>query len=353
MKKELKDIMVSRRSKLKDVANLAGVSISTASRVLNNKPHVLPETRDRVLTAAERLAYYNAGRSALDVPVAQATIGVLSTTVPDRDAISSSFYSNVIAGIDQECREQHIKLVYASFSRNVHSNPAAWPLPLHDPDIDGLILTGAIPSHVIDQVRIQTGKPIVLVDAYASACDMVLADNVMGGYRAVRHLIEQGHRHIGLIGTQPGAFSSFMQRREGYLRALAEYGISDTYIVDSSHLMDAAYDATRTLLQRYPQITAIFFCLDLVANHVIQAVRDMGRYVPEDVSVVGFDDLPLATQTVPPLTTMHVDIPLMGVLGVRQLLERMKHPGRVTTKIMMRPQLVIRDSVKALPPARW
>ena len=341
--------MVSGRSKLKDVADLAGVSISTASRVLNHKPNVLPETRERVLTAAEHLAYSHAGRSALDVPVAQATIGVLSTSVPDRDAIASSFYSNVIAGIDQECREQHIKLVFASFSRAVHSTPAAWPLPLHDPDIDGLILTGAIPTHVIDEVRIQTGKPIVLVDAYASACDMVLADNVRGGYHAVRHLIEQGHRHIGLIGTQPGAFPSFVQRREGYLRALADYGISETYIIDSSRLMDATYDATRALLQQSPQVTAIFFCLDLVANHVIQAVRDSGRDVPGDVSVIGFDDLPLATQTVPPLTTMHVDIPLMGILGVRQLVERMKHPERVTTKILLRPQLVIRDTVKALP----
>lgn len=339
----------SRRSKLKDVAELAGVSISTASRVLNNKPNVLPDTRERVLTAAEQLAYYHAGRPPLDVPVARATIGVLSATAPDLDAVSSSFYSNVIAGIDHECREQHIRLVFASFKRAVHSTPAAWPLPLHDPELDGLILTGAIPSHVIDQIHTLTGKPIVLVDAYASACDTVLADNVMGGYHAVRYLIEQGHRHIGLIGTQPGAFPSFMQRREGYLRALADHGISETYIADSSHLMDASYDATRSLLQRHPQITAIFFCLDLVANSVIQAVRDVGREVPEDVSVVGFDDLPLAAQTVPPLTTMHVDIPLMGILGVRQLLERMKHPERVTTKILLRPQLVIRESVRALP----
>jgi LacI family transcriptional regulator len=282
------------------------------------------------------------------MPAAQATIGVLSTSVPDRYAISSSFYSNIILGIDQECREQQIKLVFAFFSQAVHATPAAWPLPLYDPEIDGLILTGAIPAHVIDQVRIQTGKPIVLVDAYASACDTVLADNVMGGYHAVRHLIEQGHRHIGLIGTQPNAFPSFMQRREGYLRALSDYGISDIYIGESSHLMDATYDATQALLRQHPQITAIFFCLDLVANHIIQAVRDLGRDVPEDVSVVGFDDLPLATQTMPPLTTMHVDIPLMGILGVRQLIERMQHPERVITKILLRPQLVMRNSVKSL-----
>jgi len=351
MKKELNDPMDSRRTRLKDVAALAGVSISTASRVLNSKPNVLPETRERVLNAAERLAYYHAGRSIHDAPVAQATIGVVTNTVPDRDAISSSFYGNVIAGIDQECRDRHIRMVFASFSRAVHSTPAAWPLPLHDPEVDGVILTGAIPTHVIEQIRLQTGKPIVLVDAYAPGCDMVVADNVMGGYHAVRHLIEQGHRHIGLIGTQPGAFPSFLQRREGYLRALADYGISDTYIVDSSHLMDATYEATRTLLKQHPQVTAIFFCLDLVANHVIQAVRDSGREVPDDVSVIGFDDLPLAAQTVPPLTTMHVDIPLMGVLGVRQLIERMKHPENVTTKILLRPQLVIRESVKALRPS--
>jgi LacI family transcriptional regulator len=347
-KQRFRENMATKRSKLQDVADLAGVSIGTASRVLNNKPNVLPETRDRVLSAAEQLAYYHTGRSALDVPATQATIGVLSTSIPDKYAVSNSFYANVIAGIDQECREQQIKLVYASFSRAVHSTPAAWPLPLHDPDIEGLILTGAIPSHVIDQVRVQTGKPIVLVDAYASACDMVLADNVTGGYHAVRYLIEQGHRHIGLIGTQPGAFPSFTQRREGYLRALADHGISETYIGESSHLMDATYEATQALLRQHPQITAIFFCLDLVANHIIQAVRDLGLDVPGNVSVIGFDDLPLAAQTVPPLTTMHVDIPLLGILGVRQLVERMNNPERVITKILLRPQLVIRDSVRSL-----
>ncbi len=339
---------MTKRSKLQDVADLAGVSIGTASRVFNNKPNVLPETRARVLSAAEQLAYYHTGNSILDVPETQATIGVLSSLIPGEIVVSDSFHGNVITGIDMECREQQVKLVYATFSREVYSTPTSWPLPLHDPDIDGLILTGAIPVHVIDQVRDQTEKPIVLIDAYASGCDMVLADNVTGGYHAVCYLIEQGHRHIGLIGTQPGAFLSFMHRREGYLRALSEHGISETYIGESSHLMDATYDATRTLLKQHPQITAIFFCLDLVANSVIQAVRDLGLDVPGDVSIIGFDDLPLAAQTVPSLTTMHVDIPLMGSMGVRQLLERINNPERVATKILLRPQLVIRDSVKSL-----
>jgi LacI family transcriptional regulator len=339
---------VTKRSKLQDVADLAGVSIGTASHVLNNKPNVLPETRARVLSAAEQLAYYHTRGSALDAPTTQATIGVLSGLIPGEYAVSNSFYGNVITGIDMECRKRQIKLVYATFSRAVYSIPASWPLPLHDPDIDGLILAGGIPDHVIDQVHDRTGKPIVLIEAYASAYDMILADNVMGGYHAVCYLIEQGHRHIGLIGAQPGAFPSFLQRREGYLRALADHGISETYIGESSHLMDATYDATRALLQQHSQITAIFFCLDLVANSVIQAVRDLGLDVPGDVSVIGFDDLPLAAQTVPPLTTMHVDIPLMGVIGVQQLLERINNPERGTAKILLRPQLVVRDSVRSL-----
>lgn len=340
--------MVMKRTKLQDVADLAGVSIGTASRVLNNKPNVLPETRARVLSAAEQLAYYRKRGSASEEPTIQATIAVLSGLIPGEYAVSNSFYGNVITGIDMECRERQIKLVYATFSRTVYSTPALWPLPLYDPDIDGLILTGGMPDQVIDQVHDQTGKPIVLVDAYASGYDMILADNVMGGYYAVRHLIGQGHRHIGLIGTQPGAFPSFVQRREGYLRALADYGISETYIGESSHLMDATYEATQVLLRRHPQVTAIFFCLDFVANSVIQAVHDLGLDVPGDVSIIGFDDLPLAAQTVPPLTTMHVDIPLMGIIGVRQLLERMHDPERVTARILLRPQLVIRDSVRCL-----
>jgi DNA-binding LacI/PurR family transcriptional regulator len=345
---ENQDTAVIKRSKLQDVADLAGVSIGTASRVFNNKSKVLPETRARVLSAAEQLAYHHSGNSTIDVPRTQATIGVLSGLTPGEYVVSSSFHGNVLAGIDMECRKQQIKLVYATFGREVWSTPTSWPPPLHDPDIDGFLLTGGIPDHVIDLIRDQTGKPIVLIDAYASGYDVILADNVMGGYRAVRYLIEQGHHHIGLIGTQPGAFLSFMHRREGYLRALSDYGISETYIGESSHLMDATYDATRALLKQHPQITAIFFCLDFVANSVIQAVRDLGLDVPEDVSVIGFDDLPLAAQIVPSLTTMHVDIPLMGILGVRQLLERINNPENVATRVLLHPQLVIRDSVRPL-----
>lgn len=339
---------MAKRPTLQDVADLAEVSIGTASRVLNNKPNVLPETRHRVLAAAQKLAYYRAPE-----PVASAnplTFGVLANLLHDENPFANPFYGEVIAGIDAECHAQQIKLMYATFLQSTYANRAGWPLMISDPQVNGLILMGMFTQEMIDDVRQYSGKALVLVDPQiqSNPYDSVLADNYTGSYQAIRFLIEQGHRHIAIVGSAPDSGNSFVQRRRGYMQALSDYDIADTYFANSSPLQDEVFDATLALLRQSPQITAIFACFDAAASVVYQAVQVLNLRIPDELSIVGFDDLSLAERLMPPLTTMHVDTRLMGMLGVRQLVERLQNPDRVTTQILMRPQLVVRDSVKAL-----
>lgn len=336
------------RPKLQSVADLAGVSIGTASRVINNKPNVLPETRARVLEAAVQLGYPTSAPTPEPVPHALSTIGVLATLIPDESALINPFYGGVLHGIDAECRQQNLKLMYAGFSTKDHVNPLRWPPMLHDPDVNGLILMGNMAEHIVDRVSEQTRKPIVLMDTYITPgkYDLVGIDNVKGAFEAVSYLIHQGHQHIGLLGSMPGGIRSFLLRREGYLQALSRYNIPE-YIEDSSHLIDEVCRATVNLLQRAPEITAIFACLDLITQGVFQAAHDLGLRVPEDLSIMGFDDLELARSTHPPLTTMRIDRHLLGQLGVRQLIERAKKPDRVPLAVLLNPALVVRNSVAA------
>ena len=342
--------MAVDRPKLQDVADLADVSIGTASRVLNNKPNVLPDTRARVLNAASRLGYQAQGRNPAQTAQALSTIGVLATLIPDEYALSNPFYGSVIDGVDRECREQNLKLMYAGIRAVDHDDPAHWPPMLHDPDVHGLLVMGHVPEHVICNISQRTRKPLVLVDAHAPAgmYDMVLPDNIRTGYDATRYLIEQGHRHIGLIGSHTQTLPSFVARRTGYLQALRAYGIDNVYIEDSAHTDEHTYEASLRLLRRAPQITAILAVFDFAANSAIRAARHLGLTVPGDVSVMGIDDVAAARSMVPPLTTMFIDKQLMGMLGVRQLLDRVQNPDRVVLTVLVRTRLVERESVRAL-----
>jgi LacI family transcriptional regulator len=189
----------------------------------------------------------------------------------------------------------------------------------------------------------------VVVDALATDIeyDAVLIDNFRGAYDAVRHLINQGHTRLGLIGssTTNPEHPSITGRREGYLKALHDHGVQETYIEDSCLQGKQSYYATISLLNRAPEITAIFGCSDDVAQHVIQAIKDSGRRVPEDISVIGFDDALIATDTQPALTTMRVAKEFMGALAVRHLYERAVNLERPLIKTVVGTRLIVRDSV--------
>ena len=331
---------------LRAVAESAGVSLGTASQALNNRPGVAQETRARVIQVATALGYPLKTLSLpLDNPISVVGL-LLKHDVDDREPVNH-FYAYVQSGVEAECRERGLHLMYSNIEVDTQSRPVHWPIMLSEARIDGLILCGTFIETALDTIRRQRNIPLVMLDGYTAGnqtCDRVLTDNFSGALTATRYLIEHGHQRIGLIGSTADAYPSIRERRAGYIEALRRAGITETFIEESALDRQAGYEATQRLLQRAP-ITAIFACNDETALGVLKAARDLHLRVPEDLSVVGFDNLVLIHEISPALTTMHVDKVLMGRLGVRQLLERARNPNMPAVTMLLQTELVIRESV--------
>lgn len=345
------DMIMAKKTTLRDIAKHANVALSTVSQVLNNKPGVSPELRHKIIESATQLGYQQ--KITVDAPLVSnlSTIGLLVKRDEDTPIRINAFYSYVIAGAERECQRLNISMMFANLEVDPNNRIRTMPPMLIDQRVDGLIVLGAFLEETIAEFGHLADQNLVLVDAYATNSrqfDSVLTDNIDGAMNAVNYLIENGHCHIGLIGSNPDSYPSIFERRQAYIKVLETHNIDHIYIEDGQLNREDAYRATLRLLERAPQLTAIFACNDNVASGVINALQDKGLNVPADVSVIGFDDIDLAQEVIPPLTTIHVDKVLMGALAVRHLRDRVEFPMRPTLKTYLSTHLVKRDSVRQL-----
>lgn len=334
---------------LKEVAELAGVSIGTASQALNSRRGVASPTRQRVLNAAHSLGYPLKFQNAESNGTRLSVIGMLIKHDLNASMDVNPFYSHVQAGIERECRQHNINLMYATVEVNESNHPVIWPPLINEKQLDGLLLVGTFIDKQVGFVQEHTNTPLVLIDGYAtdSPFDTVLTDNAQGTRLAIENLLSQGHKHIGFVGYNEKSPPSFQERHAAYLETLQSHGIQQSYVEESFHSTPSAYEATQRLLERAPAVTAIFACMDLAAIGVLNAARDMDLRIPEDLSVAGFDNIDLASEVRPALTTVHVHKKWMGMLGVRRLIERVAYPEQPTTSTLIATKLVQRDSVAA------
>lgn len=340
---------------LHDVAKLAGVSVGTASQALNNNPKVNSETRSRVIDAANTLGYVIKEKqdylAAHQSPVK--VIGVLSKHDVGDVTLVNPFYSHICAGIEAECRKLGIGLMISGIEVDLHNRPVEWPAMLENKLVDGLIFVGTHIEDIAQAVKNHLDVPIILIDSYTSnhAFDCILTDNYKGAEMAVQHLLDLGHRHIGLIGSKQHSVPSIAERRMAYIHTLQALGVFDeNYIYDSELSRPSAYEGALSIIRLHSEISAIFACNDDCASGVLAAVRELGLRVPEDISIVGFDNISISSEYVPPLTTVHVHKNWMGILGVRFLLERAANPEKPKTTTLISTQLVVRKSTA--PPRR-
>ncbi|MBN1937066.1 MAG: LacI family DNA-binding transcriptional regulator [Anaerolineae bacterium] len=337
---------------LRDVAQLAGVSLGTASQALNNRPNVAPETRARVIDAARTLGYSfkENNNHADEGPVK--IIGLLTKHDLGYPAEINPFYSHIHAGVENECRQQQISMMYASVEVDLSNRPVIWPAMLNEQHIDGLILAGTFIEETVDLFQRRADVPVVLVDSYAPNLpfDSIVIDNTPAAMSAIDYLIRQGHRKIGLIGWNDESPPSVRERKIGYCRALEEHGIQETYIQPSGLNRQEGQNALRQLLHDHPDVTAVFSCNDLSALGVLNGAREMRLSVPRDISIMGFDNIDLAREVTPALTTVHVHKSWLGALSVRQIIERVLTPEMPKVTITVSTQLVVRDSV--CPPSK-
>lgn len=339
---------MAKNPTLRDIARHADVAVSTVSQVLNNRPGVSAETRQHVLACANDLGYRH--RITIQAPLSTRieTIGVI-TKLREGDPLNMNpFYSHILAGAERECQRQHINMMYATIDVDATNRALSLPAMLLDERVDGVIVVGAFLEKTISDISQRARHNMVLADAYTPGAlefDSVLIDNINGAMSAVTYLIGRGHRHIGLIGSNPHSYPSILERRQGYLMALAQAGITATYIEDGLLDRTDAQAAVLRLINRAPEITAIFACNDNVAIGVMNALHEVGLRVPQDISVIGFDDIDLAQEVTPPLTTIHVDKVLIGTMAVRHLKDRVLDPERTPVKTMVSTQLIERKSV--------
>lgn len=338
-----------KKPTLRDIASLADAAVSTVSQVLNNKANVSPEMRDRVLQAANELGYRQ--KVVTDSPFVPqiSTVGVLTKRREGDPLVVNPFYSPIIAGVERECQRNNMNLMYANIEVDARNHTLNWPSMLLNELVDGVIVIGAFLEEAIADISRRAKSNIVLVDAYTSRdleFDSVVIDNFNGAVSAVLYLIANNHQHVGLIGSNPDSYPSVLERRRGYFAALSQRGISEVYVDEGELSRVGGFESTLRLLRRYPHITAIFACNDETAFGVMSAARHLGYTIPDDLSVVGFDDIDWAQEVMPALTTVHVDKVLMGTVALRMLRDRATDPARSSLTTLVPTQLIIRESVR-------
>ena len=339
---------MKRKTRISDIARKSGVSLSTVSLVLNNKPGVSQETRARVLKAATALEYPIKPTATMGKSNRLNTIGMVVKIDPDIPPQVNPFYSKVLVGIEDACRRKGINLLYATLPVDENNSLVEVPPLLNNDIVEGLLMVGTCVDETILSISGKGTPPIVLVDGYSNteSYDTVISDNFRAAYQVVEYLIEKGHRHIGLVGSDDSCFPSLKERRNGYLRALKENEIGDVYVANFNIIKSHGFPETIALLKEFPQVTALFCVNDDVGSAAIKAVQDLGKRVPEDISIVGYDDTYIAANTNPALTTMHVDTVAMGRAAVQLLSLRMENPEAARMTLTIHSTLMERQSVR-------
>jgi LacI family transcriptional regulator len=329
------------RPTIQDVARRAGVSRQTVSRVLNNKGEVRPGTRDRVLAAIEELNYRPNAVARSMVRGHTCTLGCISPSLTDFT------FASIIEGAQAEAR----RLGYFILTGSAPTEQEVESLLeefLHR-QVDGLIVFNPYADGRFRYLHplIETGIPVVYLGntARGEPVSSVRCDDQNGGYQATRYLLDLGHTAIATV-TGPPNEECVGDRLNGYRRALEERGLpaDDRRVVSGNWSALSGYQATRSLLESGARFTAVFAQNDQMAVGAIRALREAGLRVPGDVSVIGFDDIPLASYFDPPLTTLRQPMAELGEHAARLLIAAIREPHTPPQRLLIPARIVERAS---------
>ncbi|MFT3891650.1 MAG: LacI family DNA-binding transcriptional regulator [Anaerolineales bacterium] len=336
------------KTTISQIAEKCKVSVSTVSIVLNNKPGVSDSTRNQILQMAEKMGYEIRSKPRQgSLPQRKLnTLGMLVKTDNGVLPPANPFYSQIINGVDEACKDLGMNILFSMLPVDESNRPDKVPNFIKSNMADGFLMVGTFLDETVSAVLNKWNVPIVLVDGYSDteSYDMVISDNFRAAYQAVEHLIAQGHKHIGLLGGEPNCYPSLQERRNGYFRAMKEHGLQ-TYSADFTINSGNFEERAKSFLRENPQVTAIFGINDNIAVSTIRAAQALGIKVPNDLSVIGYDDTHLATSLSPALTTMHVDTVAMGYGAVHLLSMRKHRPDAARVTLVVHPTLVERQSV--------
>lgn len=329
---------------IRDVADAAKVSRATAARALNSYGYVGEATAQRVREAAERLGYQT---NKVAQALRRGQLPLVGFVPAD---IRNPFFATIARDLETELRKNGYNILIASTDDNVDQERELLDA-LKALSVPGLILAPAS-THRSDHIvqLAADGTPLVLVDRLSRGVrvDSVTVDNVAGARSAVDYLVERGHRRVGILTDESRIFTA-QQRLKGYRASLRQHGIEpeSSFVSVSRSTVDAAVDATLRLLRTRNRPTALFTVDSLLTQGAMLAIRSLGMSIPDDVSVIGFDDFDLATFVDPQITVVAQPVAQIGATAAGLLFQRLSGEQAPPQRVKLDTRLVERGSVAA------
>lgn len=330
-----------KKNTINDIAKIAGVSRSTVSRVLTDNPNVKVSTREKVKAVIEA---HNYQPNSLARGLALGKINVVALIIGD---IRNPFYSELTWVIEGILNRNGYLVVLCDSEYDIEKEEL-YLKAVKQYGFSGVVMTSAMESENLISILKSMDCPVVLLNRYIKSFeeDVVVLDNFQGGYIATKHLIDLGHTKIGII-TGPLNSTSSMERFNGYKSALQDYGIKyrEDFVMHGNLKVESGYEYGVSLLKRKStKPTAVFAGNDLMAIGIMEAYKNMGMNIPENLSLVGFDDIPLASTPSINLTTIRQPFRELGETVAELVLKRINNERLEYKKVIFSPQLVIRGT---------
>lgn len=330
---------------IRDVATEARVSIATVSKVLNNPDYGSPETRRKVVSAAKKLGYHpnNIARS-----MVTGRTNLIALVIPD---VRNQFFTSVARGVEDVASKYDYRVMLC----NTDEDPAKQQKYIEvcrSKIVDGFIIAVASErDRYLEKVE-REALPFVFIDRVCEgiSADAVVVDNRDGAFKAVSHLLGLGHRRVAIITGKPDTLTG-RERLQGYLEALKEFGLTpdDELIRDGGFTIEGGYEATRAVLAHKDPPTALFISNNAMTIGCLKALSEARVRIPDQMSVVCFDDSEWAEFFTPPLTVVRQPTYTMGMLAGEILFQRILGAASSERKeVVLKPELVIRESCGAV-----
>ncbi|PSV65470.1 HTH-type transcriptional repressor PurR [Photobacterium angustum] len=330
---------------IKDVARMAGVSTTTVSHVINKTRFVAEATQQKVLAAVDELNYAPSAVARSLKCNTTRTIGMLVTKS------TNPFFAEVVHGVEEYCYNSGYTLILCNTEGNLEKQRDYLRM-LSEKRVDGLlVMCSDLDQMLLDLLERKNDLPMVIMDwgPESPHTDNILDNAENGGYIATKHFIENGHKKIGCLSGQADK-STCQERLKGFRKAMAEADLTfnEDWLLDGDFECESAVEAAQKFIAMEDRPTAIFCFNDIMAMALISTFEQAGLRVPDDISIIGYDNIDLAPYFAPPLTTIHQPKRRLGKKAIEILLERVKDKNHERQTFEMTPKLVERKSVKDL-----
>lgn len=337
-------MILKEKGKISDIAKIVGVSPGTVSNALNNRAGVSKDKRDRIFEVAKDMGYTRNYSRKQDNTIKFVQIKRHGSVVGN-----TYFFSEIIQGIERACRKNNYELSMTTI--DLSETPENVVKQYFQNEASDGIIVLATEMWSSDQHMLErASRPLVILDNRfrASHYDCVLIDNEGGVYSAIKYLAEMGHRRIGLLHGS-AYINNFHMRRTAYCSSMNDFGlpVKDHDIFLLAPNIEGAYQDMLKIMETADSLpTALFADNDLIAMGAMRALSEKGYRIPEDISIIGFDDMPFCEMSSPRLSTVYVDKQGMGALAVKQVIENIKKGTKKSiTKTQVATKLITRDSV--------